>query len=192
MTFETADDVLEHFGVKGMRWGVRNNRRSGSNRNSGSNRSGKQKTSKKKRAVQIAVVGGALVAGAIIAHRSGVSVSSLRGSSATARGSLESARVLARIGENVAPPRTFRMPSVPAPRVFAMPPVPAPRLGGRVSNPLRTSAPRLGSRVRGPEEARALRASIAQSIRAANKTLRDNDNRLNIPFAQRSYLTEWD
>ena len=23
MTFETADDVLEHFGVKGMQWGVR-------------------------------------------------------------------------------------------------------------------------------------------------------------------------
>ena len=26
MTFESADDVLAHFGVKGMRWGVRKNR----------------------------------------------------------------------------------------------------------------------------------------------------------------------
>lgn len=26
MTFETADDVLEHFGVKGQKWGVRRTR----------------------------------------------------------------------------------------------------------------------------------------------------------------------
>ena len=30
MTFDSADDILAHFGVKGMRWGVRKNRASAS------------------------------------------------------------------------------------------------------------------------------------------------------------------
>jgi len=38
MTFETADDVLEHFGVKGMHWGVVKNKS-----RSGVKRTGKQK-----------------------------------------------------------------------------------------------------------------------------------------------------
>jgi len=69
MTFETADDVLEHFGVKGMRWGVRNNR------SSGSDRSTKPKRSKKKIALQMAAVSGILVAGAIIRSRGSMPVS---------------------------------------------------------------------------------------------------------------------
>lgn len=54
--FETADDVLEHFGVRGMRWGVRNQRSSGEGN-----------SSKKKRAVKIAVGAGVVIAGAAFA-----------------------------------------------------------------------------------------------------------------------------
>lgn len=63
MSLETPDDVLEHFGVKGMRWGVRNQRRSSS-----------RGSSKKKRIAQVAVVAGVAIAATIIARSSGVRV----------------------------------------------------------------------------------------------------------------------
>jgi hypothetical protein len=194
MTFDTPDDVLEHFGVKGMRWGVRRQRSSDSKVSGG-----KQKTSKKKRAAQIAIVGGVVVAGAILAHRGGVRMSSLSrapqtlpqmstsGSSSIAKSALQRQSILSRVGKT-------RVSSIP--RVGDVVPNPlrttTPRVGSSVPNPLRTTTPRVGSSLRNPTAVRDLRSSIAASVRAANVQLRARDNDLNIPIHQRSYLTEWD
>lgn len=43
MSFETADDVLEHFGIKGMRWGVRNSSDSSAQKNESDDWSKKKK-----------------------------------------------------------------------------------------------------------------------------------------------------
>lgn len=167
---------LEHYGAKGMKWGVRNKRDS-----SGSGQSEQQKTSKKKRAAQIAVVAGVVIGGAVLAHRSGVRMSSVRSASSTTSGSSVASGVLARLGNRVTPPRM--------PGAIPLGPVRAPRLGGRVSNPLTTRASRLSSGTSSPA---ALRASIAQSIRAANSDMRARDNALNIPIHMRTYISEWD
>jgi hypothetical protein len=59
MTFETADDVLGHFGVKGMHWGVVKNK----------SRSGVKRTGKQKAAIAgvgvAAYLAGSTVAGSI-------------------------------------------------------------------------------------------------------------------------------
>jgi hypothetical protein len=67
-------DFLEHFGVKGMKWGVRRERSSGSEEGS-SKRSGKEKAVT---ALKVSAVLGAGLAAAILLKKSGVSVSSLR------------------------------------------------------------------------------------------------------------------
>ena len=174
MTFETADDVLEHFGVKGMRWGVRKERSSGSGSSGG-----KEKTSKKKRAIQVAAVAGAIAAGVIIAHHSGVRVSSLRGSSSLpsglapgnrssiAKSALRSQNIMSKLIAKEGRTRASSIPHVPA--------MPRRRI-------TRSAAGDIAK----------MRAEIADSIRAANSELRANDNRLNIPIHARSYLTEWD
>lgn len=176
MTFETPDDVLEHFGVKGMRWGVRNQRSS----SSGKSGVKKKNASKKKRAAQIAVVGGIAVAGVILAHRGGVRINSLsrapqtlsglstKGSQKITRDALRSQNVMRKVVERSAAQRIGNIPGVGAtPR--------RPRVTKSAANDIS-----------------ALRSSIASSIRGANAELRSRDNDLNIPIHQRQYLTEWD
>lgn len=62
MSFETVDDVLEHFGVRGMRWGVRKNISVGNSETSNRNKNLKR----------AAVIGGVAVvatAGAVFASK---------------------------------------------------------------------------------------------------------------------------
>jgi hypothetical protein len=77
MTFETADDVLEHFGIRGMKWGHRKQRSSSSKYGSG--------TSKKKKVAIGAGIGlaviGAATAAAVLHSRGSVPVSSISSSS---------------------------------------------------------------------------------------------------------------
>lgn len=176
MTFETADDVLEHFGVKGMKWGVRKQ----SDSSSGRKGSSKQKTSKKKRAIQVAAVTGAVVASVIVAHHAGVRLSSIRGgstklpsglyrgdSSNIAKSALRAQNIMSRV---VAREGRTRVSDIPR-----TPPIPRPRVTQSAAGDIAR-----------------MRSEIASSIRAANTQLRDNDNRLNIPIHARTYLTEWD
>jgi hypothetical protein len=66
MTFETADDVLEHFGVKGMKWGVRQRR--------SSERTRGQKI--RRRVGIAAVVTGAAFAATVLSSRGSTPISS--------------------------------------------------------------------------------------------------------------------
>ncbi len=62
MTHELNDDILEHFGMKGMRWGVRKERTSESE--SGGTKEGM--STKKKAAIVGGVLVGAAIAGMIV------------------------------------------------------------------------------------------------------------------------------
>lgn len=74
-------DFLEHFGVKGMKWGVRRDRSSDSGEGS-SKRTGKEKAVV---ALKVSAVIGAGVAAAVLLKKSNISVSSLRSSANAAR-----------------------------------------------------------------------------------------------------------
>lgn len=75
MIDDEVDEILEHFGVKGMRWGVRNRRSSDGTK--------KGFSDKQKRNIKIGLAGAAVVgtavAAVILANNSGRSLSSLRG-----------------------------------------------------------------------------------------------------------------
>jgi hypothetical protein len=66
MTYESAGDILEHFGTKGMKWGVRNNRTSGGK--SKPKLTAQQRQARSERRMRIAsnVVLGIAVAGTIL------------------------------------------------------------------------------------------------------------------------------
>ncbi len=195
------DIYLEHFGVKGMQWGVRKSNTSSSGKTSSDN-----KTSKKKRAAQIAVVTGVVVAGAIIAHRSGFRMSSLRSTASTGTGRKATSDVLARAGKRSAnlfgsaPRKPGAIPLGPsgAPttvRAIPLGPSRAAKVGERASNLLTNQAVKVGGRASNRSKAPSaadLRASIAKNIREANAELRSRDNDLNIPLKDRVYLPEWD
>lgn len=69
-----SEEFLEHYGVKGMHWGVRNSRPA-----SGSNgKSEKPKHSKKKIAVGVAVGVGAVAVGVILAKNHKVKVAEIQ------------------------------------------------------------------------------------------------------------------
>lgn len=142
MSFETADDVLEHFGVRGMRWGVRKTK-------TAIKKTGRLIRKNPERTIQI-VSGAAFVATLLL---------SARGGNITTRSLSSRAN---------------------APRVT---------VGARV-------APKMASRSRITKSSSGdiakMRSEIASSIKAANKELRETDNRLNIPIFQRSYISEWD
>lgn len=203
---------LEHFGVKGMKWGVRKERSAADRRG----KSKDEKSAKRRRAAQIAVVAGVVVAGAIIAHRSGVRMSSF----SNAPGSSTVARSLARERALVGASRSREAATIAASRAREQAAVqagarrtaavlnrvgqqrfsaiPMPPVGGgstRASNRFlrnnrlaSSGRPRPVSRA---NEIAALRSSIADTIRSANADLRARDNSLNIPFSQRSYIPEW-
>lgn len=68
MTFETADDVLEHFGVRGMRWGVRRSRSS----------SGGKSHKKRNIAIGVGVLAvGAATAGVVLSSRGSTPITSV-------------------------------------------------------------------------------------------------------------------
>ena len=167
MTFETADDVLEHFGVKGMKWGVRKQRTTSSS-SGGSKKEGM--SAKKKRAIQVAVVGGALVAGVLLAHQGRTRLSST--GSAASRGSSVAGRILSSRG------RTSARNVSSAPKITA-----AQR---------RQIAQIRAGRRQAAATAATIRNDMARLVREANADLRARDNAIGIPFSERSYLTEWD
>jgi hypothetical protein len=158
ITDDDIYDYMEHHGVKGMHWGVRKQRTSGSTEKV-------EGTSKKKRAAQIAVIAGVVIAGGIIAHKAGVRVPSIRGPS-TSSGSAKSADILKKVGQEK----------------FSA--IPMPPIGG-------FSRPRVRQTTSASGDIKALRASIATSIKLANADLRARDNKNNVPFAMRSYIPEW-
>lgn len=69
MTFESPDDVLEHFGVKGMRWGVRRKR--------GSTSSGKKSHLKRNLAIGGVLAVGAAAAAVALSSRGSAPVASV-------------------------------------------------------------------------------------------------------------------
>lgn len=72
------EDFLEHFGVKGMKWGVRKRRDEKARARLFGKKEQQGMSGKKKAAIAVGVVGaGALVAGAIIARNRGVKVQQL-------------------------------------------------------------------------------------------------------------------
>jgi gas vesicle protein len=87
MIDDEVDEFLEHFGTKGMKWGVRNQRTTSDE---------KPKMSAKKKVLIGVAVAGTAAAALIIAKKSGVSVSSIRGSASTIRGGREAKRIAAR------------------------------------------------------------------------------------------------
>ena len=164
---DEVDEFLEHFGKKGMKWGVRNQPKTST---SAKSKEPKRKlTTGQKRALTVAVVGGAAIAAGVLAHRSGVRMSSVSQSAQALRvGKTQSQDILRRMGSE---------------RFSAIPMPPAPRAA--------PSRPRSQSTSRSNNDISAMRSSIASLVRDANADLRKRDNDLNVPFSQRTYLTEW-
>jgi hypothetical protein len=163
MTHETVNDVLEHFGVKGMKWGVRKSRQS-SESDGGDGKSG---LSRNKKIVIASAVGvGVGVAAIAIARSRGVTLSSIRSGSTTAKGAKAASNALRSAGSTSAK-------SIPK------------------SRPL-TSAERslVGNHAQHRQMIRNLQSNHLRIVQEANAGLRISDNRLQIPFPQRSYLTE--
>jgi hypothetical protein len=193
-TEDEVDEFLEHFGVKGMHWGVRKARTT-SGKKSAAN---EQKTSKKVRALQITALAGVIVGAAVLAHHAGVKPSSFNQNSIRT-GMGETRRLMSDIGRV----RASSIPKAPfhvKPGAIPMGPVrtsgsrsaiPMPPVRGTSSRSVRNRAS-TRSLLSKPGEIDALRSSIARTVREANSELRARDNALNVPFAQRTYLKEWD
>ena len=165
---EEINNYLKHFGVKGMHWGVRKIR---SNAKSNEPSSGIRRTIEEHpvaavRVAKVTAIAGTAIAAGIIAHRSGVRLPDIRSSPSISSGSAKSADILRNVGQQ-------RFSAIP------MPPI-----GG-------FAKPRVRQTTSASGDIKAMRSSIATLIKAANSDLRANDNRLNIPFAQRSYIPEW-
>lgn len=147
------DDYVEHFGTKGMKWGVRKKSSSG-----GEKKGMSDKTKKRvKIGVGAAVVVGAAAAAIILSRNSGRSVGSLNSSTKN-------------VGKGVAK-------EVLRNRV---------RVAARPHNPRRP--------VMNADAQKWIKEfSAKQTVlnRDANADLRTRDNALNIPFANRSYLRDW-
>ncbi len=212
MTYEIEDDILEHFGAKGMKWGIRKDR------TASAKDAGKQKdSSKKTRAKQIAVVGGVVAAGAIIAYFGHQRLSSLKIPASIApspRQPYQSifkprpsgrqvpydadairAAYRAKFGARAAQQTiskigSHRFSAIPMPPVPVARPMPSVARSAVTGAAKRTAVSAI--RLHGPAAIAKLRASMAQTTRKANADLRARDNEMNIPFPQRSYLKEWD
>lgn len=106
-TIEQEVDVfLEHFGAKGMKWGVR--KAQVKQTFSKSNPHAKRN---KRIAAGVAITGAAIV-GIIVARKSGVRMSSLKRTHSTTSGSKHSAQLLAKMGKE-------RFEAIPMPPVFS-------------------------------------------------------------------------
>lgn len=114
---QEVDIFLEHFGAKGMKWGVRKAKVKQTFSKSN------PKAKRNKRIVAGVVATGVVVAGALIAHKSGIRVSSFRRSSSS-KGSAKSAQILAKIGQE----RFKAIPMPPVPKTMPKPPRARPGL----------------------------------------------------------------
>ena len=73
LTREEFEDVIEHFGVKGMKWGVRNNA------SSGSNGPKKDNSARNKKIAGAVLIGtGVVIAGVILKRNSNIKLSQMK------------------------------------------------------------------------------------------------------------------
>jgi hypothetical protein len=105
-------DYLEHFGVRGQKWGVRKHEEE--RRARAETFKAQKKMSKKKKAVIGGVVVGTAVVAILLARRSGVTMSSIRGSPKTSAGAKATTHILRNVGKQTVSsvPKTPRKPQM--------------------------------------------------------------------------------
>lgn len=87
---------LEHFGIKGMRWGVRKPEEKGQGRQHAASPAQKQHT-----AVKAAAIAGAVLLGAVLLKRGGVNVVDARSAKIYLAGAKASGRILGKTGKTL-------------------------------------------------------------------------------------------
>lgn len=168
---------LEHYGVKGMQWGVRKTR------SPAEQQARIVRNEKIKHRLRQATVVGVGVGMAVLASRQTQQVSRIRQLNANSSFSSFSPssaavdRIISDFG-NMRMPRPGPPPARPMPAGAGPMPSAQPR-GAYTSR----ATAQLFDRIR---------AEHNESIRLANAQLRATDNRIDAPLWQREYLTEWD
>jgi hypothetical protein len=174
VNYENFDDVLEHFGVKGMKWGVRKARTSTSSKGEKEEAPKQGMSNRKKAVIGAAVVGGVVLAGAIVAHKKGVTIQSVRNSVSRKTGEAAVNGILKKTGQT-------KTPSLAQSALSD-------------SQRQQISAARARMAQRSADHEKFIRDFAAERTafnRSLNAEMRIQDNRLNVPIHQRLTLPDW-
>jgi hypothetical protein len=169
-----ALEDLQHFGVKGMKWGVRK-ARAPSTKSSSDDEVKTGMSNRKKAIIGAAVVTGVVVAGLVVAKHKGVTVSSVRNT------------LQKKVGERAATKAIEKVATRKQKSITEQ------ALSNSQRQQIAAARQRMAqNRANHDRTMREFYANQTRINREANAQLRTWDNDLNIPIHQRSYLPDWE
>lgn len=168
-----ALDDLQHFGVKGMKWGVRK-ARAPSTKNASDSEEKTGMSTRKKAIIGATVVAGVGIAAILVAKHKGVTVSSVRNTLQKKVGERAATKVIEKVA-------TRKQKSIAQQALSSSQQRQIAEIRARVAQ----------RKVDHESTMRSFYSDMNRLNREANAQLREGDNRLNIPIHQRTYLPEW-